>query len=251
MLTRRLISIFISLAFLPALAWADPVDEVYDLPLAQRGQSVCIGVELHQKITATDDWSGDLDHPYKIVRDDGDEEAEIFPGHLFVPEEAFNTHVECTHMNVRPDCETEPDQCADCDGDGVPKCDGMCYFRFYFIIADCCVVAGAYDYALDWYFHEWLEDLLAGSIEVQGVSENCADTTQVCADSYGELFPYGDPLAGEGVILGDCGAEDSAEDDEDTGGCGCAARGDSPAPPLALLMLLAGLAVLCLGRRLC
>ncbi|NLH47103.1 MAG: hypothetical protein GX444_00720 [Myxococcales bacterium] len=262
---KRLLGLilFLGVSLAPAWLLANPIPDDNELPLQQDQGSVCIGFRLDQKTAMVDGAvhvSSELEMNYRIRRYLGDEVSDIVPARQFTAAEALARVTECTHMATDDDsdissaaadaeCEQNPDECVDCDGDGTPDCFGLCYEMLYFVIADLCAPAGSADYLMEMKAEDgddW-NDWMSASITINPPSGDCVDTTAtVCQKVFWTDLPpdaYGDDDSADGA------ADDDNDDDndDDSGGCSVG-RGD---PLLSLLGAMAaiGLVALAVSRR--
>ena len=133
------------------------------------------------------------------------------------------TWLVCRDWGYDTDCTTDPQDCSDCDGDGINECsDPECDVWGTFEYTDSCVPTNeAGDHTWTWTITEdWFSESL--DLEVARV-DDCQ------------------PLVG----VGDDDDSAPADDDDDTSGAGCSgsgcSAGASPLQPLALGLLMGGI----------
>jgi len=137
--------------------------------LMQQGQDVEVTLEIV--------GSGEpgLGEEYDLVRDGSGGEVDLLVGEQLQAESAVSSEVRCRGgWDDSEACADNPDECLDCDDDGVPECpleyDGWCETVYYFEVVDYCVPAGetTYTFAADgWAFEDSL------SIDVVDSGEEC------------------------------------------------------------------------------
>jgi hypothetical protein len=93
----------------------------------------------------------DPSFPFTITRTrtDYDEEPTVVFEDLSLSEEDADDIVPYCDSQVPPEqvCLDNPDECIDCDGDGIIDCYAdMCYQRWYFVLVDKCVMPDNWEY---------------------------------------------------------------------------------------------------------
>ncbi len=131
------------------------------------------------------------------------------------------TWLVCRDWGYDTDCTTDPQDCSDCDGDGINECpDPECDIWGTFEYTDTCVpTTEAGDHTWTWTISEdgWFSESL--DLEVARV-DDCQ------------------PLVGEG----DDDDSGAPGDDDDDDGCGsCSTGASTPLQPLALGLLMGGI----------
>jgi MYXO-CTERM domain-containing protein len=193
--------------------------------IIQEGQDVVVGLQQDESVCHL--WRRDLTT---------DEETAICDGREFVAEERAGRTATACHDSYIWDCETQPDHCVDCDGDGVNECSGYCWALDLYSVVDPCVAPGQYEYRT----YAALSGIGVRSIDVTDTGDAClhggiADAdVDIQPDAGGDA----DADADSDVDADGDGDGDSADD----GGCSSApSRTPSPSTLLAALMLGAGL----------
>ena len=140
---------------------------------------------------------------------------------------AVQTWLVCRDWGYETDCDATPDECSDCDGDGVNECpDPACDVWGIFEYTDACVPAPA-EGTYDWTYTISEGDWFSESLDV-AVAQ--ADPCQPEIDADG------------GPVI---------DNDDDSGATSCSVGGESLGGPLALGLVMLGVGLLgtLAGRR--
>ena len=162
-----LTGILFSLPAIAALANDGTPPKLFEL--IQEGQDVAVTLEI---VGGGEPGTGE---EYDLVREGASGEVDVLVGESLDSSDAASSEVRCRGgWDYAEDCAENPDDCLDCDEDGVPECpleyDGWCETAYYFEVIDSCVPAGGTTYTLSadgWSFED------SESIDVVDSGEEC------------------------------------------------------------------------------
>ncbi len=136
-------------------------------------------------------------------------------------------------INGKPTgCIKHPEQCDDCDGDGIPECPQLSCETYFVQVVDTCVPAGTTKYQIEGSTLGPLAECDSRTIEVTDAQQNC------------------DPGISDALSGDPCTTSDDSGHHHDDGGCGgCEAGRGNPGLPLVALMFAIGFAALLIARK--
>lgn len=210
----RTLLVVVAISTVTPAVWADviPAPEIHK-PM-QQGQDVVFGIRVYgsyeeENLARNHLW---------LDRVAGAGVEHILEDHVFTIDDAVAIETGCTYTHTEEElaeCEANPDDCFDCDNDGVPECPSVCRARFTFAVVDDCVPPGQAGYELSYVYdfglepEPYLADEIAVTVEDSG--DPCLDAGESCSVA--------------------------------------AIGGDNPGPAIAFALLALGIAALALGRR--
>ena len=158
---------------------------------------------------------------------------------------SYTAHGMCHAPN--PNCAAHPENCDDCDGDGVNECPKFYCESYDYSLTDACVPPGKTWYDLsstDWSCLESIHFDVEDKIHACGTSANVNSAGDMCHaddDNYNVTIPDDDTNEN---------SNDKGDDDGTKAGCGgCSVEGSASGLPLAVVMLVIGLAAMIFSMR--
>jgi hypothetical protein len=260
-------SMILVLMLLPSTSSANiPPDRGDIKEMQQVQQSVCMTISVEPS-------------SYWLFRTDETDQWQLLAGYDFAAAQSIGEEMGCEYPGY-VDCEYHPEDCFDCDGDGIPECVESCVQRLIYMVADLCVSERTAHYSLrqrtpetedGWYYYGGgtIEIIGAGLPDCSGeVPALCGDNAIVtdpvivtddtdgddaddtgdddAGNDTGETYDDDSGLDGDDD---DSDADDASGDDDDNGGCSMEGASQSPAGATALAMFGAGLCFMLLCRK--
>jgi len=198
--------------------------------LLQEGEGVVVTLSL------ANGGEPGMNDPISLRRETDGAEIDLFEDQAFGAGDVLSSEPVCYGGVVDPEfCETNPDSCADCDGDDVLECvtydedlgaDGWCETFNQVAVTDGCVPPGLATYTI------WEPFGTISEIEYDSATIDVEDVGQEC--------PGGDADAdsdADGDADADADADAGDADDDGDDSCAVVATGASTGPPLLSLLI--------------
>jgi hypothetical protein len=178
------ISFIVLFVLLPSRVYSDllPSAEIYSM--VQTGQNVTLTISSFGSGIESSTSNLSLG----LLRHSGEDTEVVLEPTLFTDEQADEIDIVCIPPSSYEDdpeyCVDYPEECSDCDADGILECPGKCYDRYFVSVDDECAPVGWSVYQLIAYSQTnegFTSELGALPFEVEDSGDSCLDEDENCS----------------------------------------------------------------------